>query len=140
MPPRRAATRRQQRYGRACEAHCFVERWPPWKRWVKVAVGTFAATRRADRINAGGAMAIVIPVDTREAVWTGPDGRVRSFRPSGKRRSEGLIPNRRTWSSKETWAARLFVGFNVGHDTVWEMDDLVAIVRTVREAQTNNPA
>lgn len=48
--------------------------------------------------------------------------------------------NRTRWESEDTWAARIFVGFNVGDETVYDMDDLVEIVQAVRERQTGSPA
>lgn len=82
----------------------------------------------------------VIPANLRPSSWTRVDGRHCVFQPHGRRGQVGLFPNRQVWESDETWAARLFVGFNVGPRTVHDMDDLVAIVRAVRERQTGNPS
>jgi hypothetical protein len=84
--------------------------------------------------------AIVIPTDTRPAVWSSPNG-TRAFIPHGRKRwSSDYRPNPTTWRSAETYSARLFVGFNVGHKTVYEMSDLVSLVRQVREGQVGNPS
>jgi hypothetical protein len=83
---------------------------------------------------------IVLPTDTRPAVWSTPNG-IRAFHPHGRKRwSSDYRPNPTAWRSAETYSARLFVGFNVGQKTVYEMDDLVEIVRQVREQQTGNPS
>lgn len=83
-----------------------------------------------------------IPNDSRGSVWRTRDGIVRSFHPTGRRLGAGerLRANRVSWEASDTYSARLFVGFNVGAKTVWEMDDLLAVVREVRERQTGNPA
>lgn len=81
----------------------------------------------------------VIPTDTRPAVWSTPQG-WGMFTPNGRKRWSGYKPNKKTWESADTWSARLFVGFNVGQKTVYEMDDLIAVVRRVREQQTDDPS
>lgn len=85
-------------------------------------------------------MAQVIPVNVRPVGWRGRNGQRCSFHPLGKREQIGYLANREVWESDETWSARFFVGFNVGHDTVYAMEDLIAIVRAVREAQTGDPS
>lgn len=85
-------------------------------------------------------MAQIIPVNVRPSSWTRADGAHVVFVPHGKRTQVGYLPNRQIWESDETWSARLFVGFNVGARTVHDMDDLIAVVREVREKQTGNPS
>jgi hypothetical protein len=83
---------------------------------------------------------IVLPTDTRATLWATPNGN-HSFHPYGSKRwSSGYRPNRTSWESADTYSARLFVGFNIGTDTVFEMKDLVALVREVREAQVDDPS
>lgn len=83
---------------------------------------------------------IVLPTDTRPAVWSTPGG-VRAFHPHGRKRWSGdYRPNKTVWESAETYSARLFVGFNVGSETVYEMSDLVSLVRQVRERQVDDPS
>lgn len=84
--------------------------------------------------------AIVLPADTRPAAWSRPNGRGASFQPYGRKQWSGYRPNKKSWESADTWSARLFVGFNVGTETVYEMHDLVDLVRVVRERQTGNPS
>lgn len=59
------------------------------------------------------------------------------FKPNGRpvvpNGSKLLTPNWR--STTPTWAARLFVGFNVGETPTYRMDDLIQIVRRVRKEQ-----
>lgn len=87
----------------------------------------------------------LVPADIRRHVWRAPDGRhAGSFRPNGAVRNCGCgahaEPNPAAWESDEApLAARVFVGFNVGQKTVWDLDDLVALVRRVREAQGHHP-
>ncbi len=88
-------------------------------------------------------MALTLPTDNRTALWSKPHGGWGSFRPHGRRSCHGkrYQPNKKTWSGgQETWSSRLFVGFNVGPRTEYEMADLIAIVRRVREAQTGDPS
>ena len=83
---------------------------------------------------------IVLPTDTRAAIWSTPYG-VRAFHPHGRKRWSGdYRPNKTVWESADTYSARLFVGFNVGTETVYEMGDLVSIVRHVRERQVGDPS
>lgn len=69
-----------------------------------------------------------------------------SFHPNGPRigRGEGggrLAKNFTRWSSKEpVMAARIFVGFNVGEDPVYKLDDLIEIVKKARWAQIGDPS
>jgi hypothetical protein len=86
----------------------------------------------------------MVPADMRRHMWRSPDGKhYGSFRPNGAVRNCGCQhaqQNPAAWESDEApLAARIFVGFNVGQKTVWDLDDLVAIVRRVREAQGHHP-
>lgn len=83
---------------------------------------------------------LTLPTDTRAAVWILPEGNAHSFHPNGRKTWHGYRPNRMTWQSADTYSARLFVGFNVGDETVYDMKDLVAIVREVRELQIDDPS
>jgi hypothetical protein len=62
-----------------------------------------------------------------------------SFRPSGRISSHGRSENPRTWSTTETLAARIFVGFKVGNRVKWRIGDLEGIVEEARTRQTGNP-
>jgi len=65
-----------------------------------------------------------------------------SFRPNGKLLVEGreAIANPALWEGKgPVWAARLFVGFNVGKKPRWDVDDLVKVVKRVRKRQEQKP-
>jgi hypothetical protein len=74
------------------------------------------------------------------AHWGGPYA--GSFRPRGRIERVGERQNPRLWGSgrEGELAGRLFVGFNVGEDPVWSVDDLIPIVRRVRERQTGDPS
>jgi len=69
-----------------------------------------------------------------------------SFRPNGARSGYGeegarLAKNFTRWSSNEMiLAARIFVGFNVGQEPVYTLEDLVEIVKNARWAQTGDPS
>lgn len=83
-----------------------------------------------------------LPTDTRPAMWSTPNG-WGSFHPRGQKRwtGESYRRNKKTWEAgAETWSARLFVGFNVGGETVWDMADLIDTVRRKREGQTGDPS
>jgi hypothetical protein len=71
--------------------------------------------------------------------WSHPRS-AGSFRPHGKLHHVGAIANPSRWLSQRTLAARLIVGFNVGNVPTWTLDDLVKLVRRVREEQSGNPA
>lgn len=90
-------------------------------------------------------MAFAVPCNIGRIEW-----RSGSFVPRG-----GLLPFGRAeaqfggfgrsrpkilWEQKETAAARLFVGFNVGAEARYSVDDLVPIVRRVRSRQTRGRA
>jgi len=57
------------------------------------------------------------------------------FRPTG-----ALRPNRAAWTSEEpVQVARIFVGFNVGDEPRWTMQELVGMVREIRHEQHRDP-
>jgi hypothetical protein len=69
-------------------------------------------------------------------------GNVGFFEPNGAVGSHGpdLHPNKRDWQTDAPlYAARIFVGFNVGDEPRWTMDDLVPIVKRVRTEQVGSP-
>ena len=75
----------------------------------------------------------------------GHKGDVGWFQPNGllevNGRSEDLKANKELWSAgKPLYAARLFVGFNVGSKPRWKLDDVVRIVRRVRKKQVGDPS
>lgn len=83
---------------------------------------------------------ITIPANTRTSHWRSPSGsHAGSFRPNGSVLAIGPVPtskNPEAWESSDPpVAARLFVGFNVGPRAVWSVEDLVPLVRRVREQQ-----
>lgn len=58
------------------------------------------------------------------------------FKPTGKLRRVGKEMTQNPATPFGTvWSARLFVGFSVGQMPKWKVDDLIEIVRRVREAQ-----
>jgi hypothetical protein len=58
------------------------------------------------------------------------------FRPTG-----ALRPNRERWSTTDPiQAARLFIGFNVGDEPTWKMQDVIELVREIRQEQRQSPA
>lgn len=85
----------------------------------------------------------VLRADSRFHHWEAPHG-YGCFRPSGQKHYLGnpdaFEQNPRRWESEgDTYAARIFVGFNVGGEPRWDLDDLVALVRREREAQGHPP-
>lgn len=89
-------------------------------------------------------MAQKLNANTRATGWSHPNG-WGEFRPNGRKTFHGnkdhFTRNARGWSAgNETWAARLFVGFKVGDVVMYEMKDLIEIVRVVREEQTGDPS
>jgi hypothetical protein len=91
----------------------------------------------------------IIPIDIGFASWGGPNA--GSFRPNGKLHFHG---DRSAWDkvrflsdnpirhggktggkNKDVWAARLFVGLNIGPTPRWSADDVIKIVRDVRMDQ-----
>jgi len=72
-----------------------------------------------------------------EIGWFEPNGPLRVYTST----SAELRPNRELWSDAEPLhAARIIVGFNVEDKPRWDLDDVVDIVRRVREQQTGNPS
>jgi hypothetical protein len=91
---------------------------------------------------------LVVPANTSHFSWRSPRGdAMGSFTPNGRLApsvpglgSRALVKNRAAWSSKSPlYSARVVVGFNVDGEPMWEMDDLVALVRRVREEQVGTP-
>jgi len=85
---------------------------------------------------------IAIPAEVKEATWASPDGNFSGrFNPCGKFgfavENPKIIRSNPQWWSDTTplFAARLFVGFNVGDRPTWTMEDLVKIVKAVRLRQ-----
>lgn len=81
---------------------------------------------------------IAIPATLSRSRGAAPDGSYRwDFRPNGRpavrKNSRLLTPNWRT--TEAPWAARLFVGFSVGDKPVYDMDDLITVVKAVRQRQ-----
>lgn len=75
------------------------------------------------------------PCNPGPASWSGP--RAGAFRPYGRIAAHprnGRLADV-AWESKDTLAARLFVGFSVGAEPRYDLDDLIAIVRAARERQ-----
>lgn len=64
-----------------------------------------------------------------------------SFRPSGELHVHGDVGrasrrlNPAAWRSTDTYAARLIIGFSVGDQPMWTLDDLVNLVRVFRTEQ-----
>ncbi len=88
---------------------------------------------------------IVVPACTARFSWRRsteygyfePNGRLTITRGG----TAALRPNPKRWGgTSPIYAARLFVGFNVDDRPRWEMDDVVAIVRRMREQQVGNPS
>lgn len=78
-----------------------------------------------------------IPADTRVKHWFNPGRKSEdSFRPEGKLDVIGPRQNpERSWGTKDTLAARLFVGLSVGQVPTWSQDDVVSIVVETRKKQ-----
>jgi len=88
-------------------------------------------------------MTMIVEANLRAHHWKAPHGS-GSFRPNGKIQIVGerehLRSNPTDWESEEgVLAARLFVGFNVGDVPTHTADDLVRVVRAVRERQGRTP-
>lgn len=85
---------------------------------------------------------IVVRGDMRAHTWKSPDKGVVTFRPNGRLRVHGKYAeeNPRQWTSEgEALGARIFVGFSVGEKPKYNLDDLIRIVRRVREEQGHDP-
>jgi hypothetical protein len=82
-----------------------------------------------------------LPVDTRRFSYR-HNGEVGFFVPNGTLTTRGSILRRNppAWESEDPiWGARIFVGFSVGMEPRWSMEDAVHIVRRVRGAQVGTP-
>lgn len=77
------------------------------------------------------------PADPRRFHWSSPNGRSRGrFIPDGHFVWYGRKNNPEEWGDKgPIWAARLFVGLSIGHDSAWTENDVVRIVKQVRQKQ-----
>ena len=88
---------------------------------------------------------IAIQANVRRFSWN-HKGSYGWFQPNGKTAISGrpaatLEANRTLWEADEPiYAGRLFVGFNVGDEERWSMDDVVRLVRRVRSAQVKDPS
>ena len=83
----------------------------------------------------------VIPANTRKHFWKTPNGH-GAFTPNGPKylRGKRVRSNPELWHTDEpVYAARLFVGFNVGGRPQWSMNDLVALVEKIRVSQGRRP-
>ena len=85
-----------------------------------------------------------LPVDLRKHSWASPDGRMTGrFNPQGKigfAYPQAIRKNPHYWASNDDmWSARVFVGFNVGNESKWTMEDLVGFVKPIRERQVGKP-
>lgn len=87
---------------------------------------------------------LTIPAHVGPHHWCSPDGQHKGrFRPNAPMKLVGPAPatrNPEAWASSDPMlAARLFVGFSVGQRPTYDVDDLVPIVRRVREDQGHAP-
>lgn len=85
---------------------------------------------------------ITVPADFGAAHWRSPSG-PGSYMPNGQLESHGqrYRSNPPAWDSEEPlWAARLFVGLNVGAKARWRPADVVRIVKRIRTDQTGDPS
>ena len=62
------------------------------------------------------------------------------FRPNGRLTYHGMHINPDHGSSEKTRAGRIIVGFNVGGEPKYGMEDLIRIVKRVRQEQVGNPS
>ena len=74
-----------------------------------------------------------IPNDPGDFYYRGPSGQGGCFLPNGQSSFVGLA-NPREWSiqGKNVLSARLFVGFNVGDEPRWTMDDVIGVTKDTR--------
>ena len=86
-------------------------------------------------------MGVYIPADMRRMSYTTKDARKRgSFNPAGKICfSNDKRFNPVDWNIEKPLCARIIVGFNVGKVSTWSMEDLIALVKEVREKQGELP-
>lgn len=77
-----------------------------------------------------------IPCDTRTCRWNGG-----SFRPTGRLLTFGTASENpaKLQPKRALWSARLFVGFNVGGQPRWDIDDLARVVFAERKRQGKSP-
>jgi hypothetical protein len=83
------------------------------------------------------------PFNPQALHWNPPrPNRAGSFYPTGRLTQHGkpYVRNPRGWSATKTLSARVVVGFNVGTDPTYTMEDLIPIVRRIREEQIGNPS
>ncbi|HEX9136820.1 MAG TPA: hypothetical protein VF905_07720 [Nitrospirota bacterium] len=77
--------------------------------------------------------------NTSRHAWKEPNGAWANFQPKGKIKvvgRSGFERNPEAWDSDDPMlSARLFVGFNVGNEPRWSIDDLAPIVARERKAQ-----
>lgn len=85
-------------------------------------------------------MALTLRANPGKHTWRGPSGG-GSFTPRGRALVEGsakeldIKANPARWESDETYAARVIVGFNVHNEPRWSVDDVIPIVKRVRDRQ-----
>jgi hypothetical protein len=88
---------------------------------------------------------LYIPANTGLHAWRGKSKKhTGHFRPKGKIQLVGndqsFHKNPREWESTDPMlAARIFVGFNVGQEPRWTINDLIPIVESIRQAQGHPP-
>ena len=75
-----------------------------------------------------------LPIDTRRV-----RNRYFAFNPSGPLKMHGARTNPSIDLEGDTYACRIFVGFNVGKKPRWSMMDLLAIIRKIRAKQKVGP-
>lgn len=83
------------------------------------------------------------PFDPRPLRWNPPGKRTHSFRGTGRLARHGAEYARNPtvhWESRRTISARLIVGFNIGTDPVWTVDDLIPIVDRYLEKTFGDPS
>jgi hypothetical protein len=83
-----------------------------------------------------------VPANLGQLYWSNPRQGWGSFRPKGKVLlvNPAAHPNpfdRR--AGNQTLAARFFVGFNVGGEPKWSVDDVIGIVQNERDRQGKSP-
>lgn len=85
-----------------------------------------------------------IPISNHAVYWRGGG----SFRPEGRLtlvHVEGLVGNPLQWDTRESWAARMFLGFQKGRrrvpkqEAARRMEKLVQLVREIRVEQVGDP-
>ena len=71
--------------------------------------------------------------------YQAPRGGWGIFHPVGRLKRQGAHKNPPSWETDVVYAARLFVGFNVDEHPTYTLDDLVKLVKKVRDAQVGIP-